>query len=664
MIYSIDFETRSHANLPDVGLDIYANDPTTEVLCIAFGTTPDNVVVQAPTPTEDSPAYCLRWLLDHVEQGGKIQAWNAMFEYAIWNCVCVPKYGWPPLKLEQCIDTMAIAAANNVPQSLDDAGNFMNSEHKKDAVGKRLIMKLSKPSIKGVFNNDPELLKQLFDYCAQDVRTEMAIGSVLRPLSDVEQEVWTLTQRINLRGVPVDPRELQNAVLACEKAQGEIDRESLELTGCKPSERAKLLEWINQKIPHAPMPDLTAETVSKMLQCNIFPVIKRALELRQEGSQTSVAKYAKMLEIQREGRIRNTLVYHGASTGRWASRGGLNLQNIARPTLQDGEIERAIPRVFDGGLGSMSELSSLVRSAISAPPGQTFVDVDFSSIENRVGVWLAGQRDKVELFRKGLDEYKVFASESLYHVPYEEVTKDMRQVSKSAVLGALFGQGPKGLVKYAEGMGVKLSEGQAKNAVDSYRASYQKVKQLWYGCESAAIHAMRQPGDSFSPNSCFKESDENWDLTVSVPLDSIKLKMKYAKDALWMQLPSGRLICWQRPQLELVTTPWGQQKLGVTVLNQSTYTRQWSRNQIIGSSIFQSAVQGTARDCLAVAALRLDKAGFEMINFVHDEILMLVKEENAEASLTEVMSLMNIPPDWALDLPLACEGWISKRYRK
>jgi hypothetical protein len=65
-----------------------------------------------------------------------------------------------------------------------------------------------------------------------------------------------------------------------------------------------------------------------------------------------------------------------------------------------------------------------------------------------------------------------------------------------------------------------------------------------------------------------------------------------------------------------------------------------------------------------VAALRLDKAGFEMINFVHDEILMLVKEENAEASLAEVMSLMNIPPDWALDLPLACDGWVSKRYRK
>ena len=639
MIYSIDFETRSMINLPDRGLDIYANDPTTEVLCIAYGVYPDKIrLVDNAILDKNFP------LLDHVRNGGKIQAWNAMFEYAIWNCVCVPKYGWPPLKLEQCIDSMAIAAANNIPQSLDDAGAFMDSEHKKDASGKRLIQKLSKPSIKGVFNNDPELLKQLFDYCAQDVRTEMAIVANLRPLTAVEQEVWTLTQRINLRGVPVAPTELLNATQAVCDAQRNIDQECLWLTGCKPSERAKLLEWINQKIPHAPMPDLTAETVDKMLQCNIFPVIKRALELRQEGSQTSVAKYAKMLEIQREGRIRNTLVYHGASTGRWASRGGLNLQNIARPTLEDGEIERAIPRVFDGGLGSMSELSSLVRSAISAPPGQAFVDVDFSSIENRVGVYLAGQKDKIEMFRKGLDEYKTFASTSLYRVPYEEVTKDQRQIAKSAVLGAMFGQGAKGLVKYAEGMGVKLSEAQAKNAVDNYRTSYARVKDLWAMCEGAAIQAVENPGNPFRAGD--------------------RLVLKVAKNALWMQLPSGRLICWQRPQLELVTTPWGQQKLGVTVHSQNTFTRQWSRNQIIGSSIFQSAVQGTARDCLAFAMLNLEKAGYEVINSIHDEVLLLVEEQSAESALADVTRIMVQPPPWAPDFPLAAEGWYGKRYRK
>jgi len=634
MLINLDFEVRSFIDLPDRGLDVYAKDESTEVICMAYSI--DGGSVKLWTPETALPQFM--YAKDTIFQG-----WNVAFEVNIIRHVLGIDVPW-----ERAIDTMAIAAANNVPQSLEDAAIFLGTVEQKDPIGKRLIQKLCKPQKDGTFNNDPVLLKQMYDYCMGDVRTEMAIGSVLRPLTDVEQEVYALTQQINDRGVPVDPQELHNAVLAVVRAQDALDNECVALTGFKPSERAKLLDWINKclvTIGQAEMADLTAETVSAMLvNTNINEPIRAALRLRQEGSQTSVAKYAKMMEIQREGKIRNTLVYHGASTGRWASRGGLNLQNIARPTLSDEEIESAIPRAFNDGMATMQELSSLVRSAIRAPEGKTFVDVDFSSIENRVGVYLAGQNDKVELFRKGLDEYKVFASESLYHIPYEEVTKDQRQVSKSAVLGAMFGQGAKGLVKYAEGMGVKISEGQAKNAVDGYRSSYAKVKLLWALCENAAIQAVENPGNPFRAGD--------------------KLVLKVAKNALWMQLPSGRLICWQRPQLELLTTPWGQQKVGVTVHTQSTYTRQWGRNQIIGSSLFQSAVQGTARDCLAVAMINLEKAGYEVINSIHDEVLLLVEEQSAESALVDVMSIMNTPPTWAPDFPLACEGWISKRYRK
>jgi DNA polymerase len=537
---------------------------------------------------------------------------------------------------------MGVAAANNIPQSLDEAGEFLDAEYKKDPIGKRLIQKLCRPHKDG-FNKDPELLSQLFEYCRQDVKTEIAIGRILRPLDASEQKIWELTQRINVRGVPVDFDEIDNAVTAVCHAQEAIDKETLALTGCKPSERAKLLKWLNEH--GAALKDLTAETVSEALK-DVYkiPTINRVLELRQEGSQTSVAKYAKMLEVQRDGRIRNTLVYHGASTGRWASRGGLNLQNIARPTLEDDAIADAIPRVFGQGIGTMSELSSLVRSAIRAPQGQTFVDVDFSSIENRVASWIANQNDKVELFRKGLDEYKVFASTSLYRVPYEEVTKDQRQVSKSAVLGCMFGQGAKGLVEYAKGMGVSLNLVQSKNAVDNYRASYPKVKELWYACENAAIEATQNPGVAVAANN--------------------KIIMKVDRGALWMKLPSGRLICWQRPMLESVMTPWGAQKLAVTVHGLNTFTRKWTRNVLIGSYIFQSAVQGTARDFLAMAMLSLEDKGYSVCNSIHDEVLLLVDEAKQDVALDEVIKIMTTTPQWAPDFPLAAEGWVGKRYRK
>ena len=630
MLINLDFEVRSFIDLPDRGLDVYAKDESTEVICMAYSI--DGGPVKLWTPQTALPQFM--YSKDTIFQG-----WNVAFEVNIMRHVLGIDVPW-----ERAIDTMAWAAANNCPQSLEEAAIFLGTTDQKDPIGKRLIQKLCKPQKDGTFNKDPVLLKQMYDYCIKDVKAEMAIGALLRPLTSTEQEVYTLTQQINDRGVPVDPNELHSAVLAVVRAQDQLDNECVALTGFKPSERAKLLGWVN-KMMIEPLPDLTAETVEKTLKLeHLFKPLRRALELRQEGSQTSVAKYSKMGEIQDEGRIRNTLVYHGASTGRWASRGGLNLQNIARPTLEDGQIEVAIPRVFREGIGTMQELSSLVRSAIVSPEGKTFVDVDFSSIENRVGVYLAGQKDKVELFRKGLDEYKTFAADNLYHVSYDDVTKDQRQIAKSAVLGAMFGQGAKGLVKYAEGMGVKLSEGQAKNAVDGYRSSYVKVKALWALCENAAIQAVENPGNPFRAGD--------------------KLVLKVAKNALWMQLPSGRLICWQRPQLELVTTPWGQQKVGVTVHTQSTYTRQWGRNQIIGSSLFQSAVQGTARDCLAVAMINLEKAGYEVINSIHDEVLLLVEEQSAESALVDVMSIMNTPPTWAPDFPLACEGWISKRYRK
>jgi DNA polymerase len=170
------------------------------------------------------------------------------------------------------------------------------------------------------------------------------------------------------------------------------------------------------------------------------------------------------------------------------------------------------------------------------------------------------------------------------------------------------------------------------------------VKLLWAQCEVAAIDAVQNPGVSYAAGS--------------------KIKLKCGKGALWMQLPSGRLICWQRPQLELLTTPWGSEKLGVTVHSQNTYTRQWARNPLIGSNIFQSAVQGTARDFLADSTLNIAKAGYEVINLIHDEVLLLVDEEGSENALDKVVNIMTTPPSWAPDFPLAAEGWVSRRYRK
>jgi DNA polymerase bacteriophage-type len=631
MLVNLDFETRSKVDIKDKGLDTYARDPSTEVICMAYSV--DQGPVKLWTPGTALPMFMFQ------NTGVFFQAWNAAFEYNIMKHVLQLDTRW-----EQMIDSMAIAAANNIPQALDDAAQFIDGEHLKDPIGKRLIQKLSKPKKDGTFNEDPELLDQMYEYCKQDVRTEMEVVRHLRPLSSNEQQVWVLTQKINEVGVPVDPQELRNAIFACEQNKEAIYREITELTGgYTANQPAKLIEWMSKR--GVVVEDLTAETVTKLLQrSNLTAEVRRVLELRQQGSMTSVAKFEKMLEVQVAGRIRNTLVYHGASTGRFASRGGLNLQNIARPSLSDDEIEEAYERILVRGEGgTMEELSSLVRSAIKAPDGQVFVDVDFSSIENRVASWIAGQNDKVELFRQGLDEYKTFASSALYNVPYEEVTKEMRQISKSAVLGCMFGQGAKGLVEYADGMGVKMTMGESEKAVKAYRNAYAKVKSAWYDFEGAAIAAIQNEGHPYKIG---------------------KVAFKCVKNALWMQLPSGRLICWQRPKVEKQLTPWGQLKDGILVWSQNTFTRKWGYNKLIGSSIFQSSVQATARDMLTESMLALDNEGYTVVNCIHDEILILVPEQDGDAALERVVELMTKAPEWAPGFPLAAEGWVGQRYRK
>jgi DNA polymerase len=513
---------------------------------------------------------------------------------------------------------------------------------------------LSKPKKNGTFNEDPELLAEMLEYCKRDVQTELTIVSKLRKLSPSEQAVWVATQKINQRGVPVDPVELSNVINLVDREMDHINEEVTRLTdGISVSQRGRLLEWFHWN--DLTLLDMQAETIEKEAKrVHENPKVNRVLQLRSEGSKTSVTKFNKMADVQVGGRIRNGLVYHGASTGRWASR-GINLQNIARPALwmKDQDIADAVQIGLEhGGYLAMKErfgdrvmdaCSSIVRNAIKAPEGYTFVDADLSSIENRVASWIAGQNDKVELFRQGLDEYKTFASTSLYKVRYEEVTKDMRQVSKSAVLGCMFGQGAKGLVAYAEGMGVMLDLGQAENAVNAYRLSYAKVKNCWFLMGQAAIDAIKEPGSVFKAG---------------------KVALKVAKGAMWMQLPSGRLICWQAPEVIQEHTPWGKLADVVYVTSQNTFTRKWGRNKLIGSSIFQSAVQGTARDFLAEATLELEGKGVSVINLIHDEILSLCRVEDAKQTEELVMKSLTTPPSWAGDFPLAAESWIDTRYRK
>lgn len=690
--YSIDFESRSGTDIK-AGLPAYLSDPEFDVLCMALGTDVDDVDVWVPGENEQ----VLARLHEHVQSGGRVRAWNAAFEWHVWNLYCVPELGWPELRWEQLVDTMAEAAAMNLPQGLDSCTKALGlpKDQQKDKRGKHLIRTLcmpqDEPEVKpasqyktpaahkgaitrhrtwqekgGRWINDPALLQELWSYCRQDVISELSAARKLLRLLPIEQQAWVQTQVINRRGVPIAVDEIRSILSVVERERERLNGELRAITGEEvgsANERDALLNWCNARLDEWDwLEDLQSETIEDfLLRAEHDPYFKppadvqRALRIRLSAGLSSVGKFDSMLRVvdYADHRVRNMIVYHGASTGRDASRGGLNLQNLVRPVLKKPEIPVAhqVLGAADHDLALllwgdhvMHAAAACVRGVIKAPPGMEFIDADFSSVENRVGVWLADQMDKLAMFAAGYDEYKVFSSTALHNIPYEQVNGDQRQMSKSAVLGCLFGQGWRGLINYAKGYGVLLSEKRAQEIVKLYREQYHKVKALWYRCGDAAIEAVCNPGTWVAAGS--------------------KLKLMAWRNFLWLQLPSGRRLAWAAPRVEMKPVPWDEEVMRpcVTVVQVDSMTHQWRRDKLIGSSIFQSAVQAIARDLLMHGVRNVEAQGYEVVLRVHDELLALVRA--GFGSVEDFCACMVSAPEWANGLPLAAEGWRGDRLRK
>jgi len=343
-IIHIDFETRSACNLREAGVDVYSKHPTTEVLCvgIAVGQSPPQVI----DPTE----------VDGWHYKYSFVAHNAAFEIAIWNNVCVPKYNWPPITPEQFQCTMVMAYAMGLPGNLDDASAAVGIEVGKDQEGKRIMMQLCKPKeiwptthqhpsradpyVWWEEDEYPEKYEKLYKYCLQDVKVERELFHRLKPLSEAEQRVWVLDQKINERGVGIDVEAVKIAFEIVEMEKERLNNLMGEVTeGMVPTCTANtaLLRWIRGF--NIEINSVDKGTVASLLEKDIPRDVRLAIQLRQQAAKTSTAKLKTMLaSVSDDGRIRGALQYHGASTGRWAGR-KIQVQNFPRPSISQVEID-------------------------------------------------------------------------------------------------------------------------------------------------------------------------------------------------------------------------------------------------------------------------------------------------------------------------------------
>lgn len=598
--------------------------------------------------------------------------------------------------LHKTFDTMACALSHSLPGSLGKLCDVLGikGEDAKDGDGKKLIHLFCKPQPKrnklrrATKHTHPDEWAAFLRYAGRDITSMRLLYQRLPKwnyaLGKSEHKLWMLDQGINRRGIRVDLDLAASAIDACTDEKLKLAERTQDLTYGEVSAATQrdqllkhVLEWYGIELPN-----LRKGTVENLIEKADLPApVLELLTIRLSASATSVAKYKRLLEATSEdGRLRGTLQYCGAArTGRWAGR-LFQPQNLPRPTLEQAAIDDAIT-MFKTGFGDnlpdvIEAAQSCVRGALVASEGKRLVVADLANIEGRVLAWLAGEDWKVDAFRDydagtGPDLYKLAYSRS-FGVPIENVTKDNRQIGKVQEL-ALGYQGASGAFSSMAALyGVELPDEEVVRIVKAWRKAHPRTVSFWYDMEDAARSAVAQPGVVFPVGRVAWRRDGGW---------------------LKLRLPSGRLLCYPTPKVEWVKSPCpacgGDGKVsekgvqvsdtlvrcdrcdgkGTVSKNQLTYagidqfTRQWTRIKTYGGKLVENAVQAVARDVIAAGVTAADRAGYEVLLSVHDEIITEAPDEPAY-TLDGLESAMVHQIDWAAGLPLAAEGFEGGRYRK
>jgi DNA polymerase len=617
----IDFETRSERDLKKVGIYKYSTDLSTEVLCAVIIIEDSTTILYPDTFRDYTPPLNAVWV-----------SHNAEFEQNIWRNQMTPKYGWPEVSSWKC--TAAKAAASGLPRSLDGAAKALGLIEQKDKAGHALMLKMCKPlprwsrTGKGPkWRESTEDLKRLAEYCTQDVRTEKAIDEALPDLPPAEQKIWALDQLINQRGIHCDLQLTTACLEILDAEQITANARISEITSgeiTSPNQVQKIAKWCG-------LPSIDKKTLEEELSEPSQNPHAELLRLRQANSKASGRKYVAIIDrADHTGRVRNNLIYHGAHTGRWSG-AGVQAQNLIKPAYKREVIEDiGLPLLLNRDTESIKMLfgdvstlvSSALRSTLCAEPGKVLIAADYSSIEARVLLWLAGETKALRLLSEGGDIYKDMAA-TIYDKKYEQVTKSERQLGKQAILGLGYGMGAFKFQKTCEGYGIEISPEFAQQVVTLYRQKYFRVVNRWHLMERLAVSAMAGPNHKFQ-------------------------KMG---PMLQMSLRSGRKLSYFDPQVS-----------GGSYTPVLTYLFRGNRIETYGGKLVENEVQATARDIMANGMLNVEERGYPIILTVHDEVVSEVPE--GFGSVNEFCSLLCKRADWYKGCPISAEGWVGKRYRK
>ena len=654
----IDIETFSSVDIKN-GAYAYSEAPDFEILLIAYKFSDEDKVKLIDLTDDPEELENLRFWDALTDPEVVKTAYNANFERT-----CLARHTGKAMPPEQWRCTMVLAVQLGLPRSLAAVGPALGltEEEQKKKTGAALIQYFCKPCkptrtngqrTKNTRLHAPEKWELFKEYNIQDVVTEQIILKKLRDFrpDQSEQDLWTLDQEINDRGVLLDIPMAGSIVEFDTERSADLLAEAQQITGLSnPNSLAQLKPWLADN--GLATDTLRKDDVAAMLaDPSLHANVRRVLEIRQTLSKTSVKKYQTMLDIAGEDdRARGIMQFYGGHTGRWAGR-SLQPQNLARNTMPDDELDVAREFVKMGDFESLEMIfgepapifSQLVRTAFIPSPGNRFIVSDFSAIEARVIAWIAGEEWRLEVFRNDGDIYCESASH-IYHVPVVKhgINGELRQRGKVAELALGYG-GAVGAMKQMDTTG-SVPEEEMQGIVTQWRAESPKIVRMWRDCQDAAVSVIR--------------GNQPKRVLRSLQGTEFYVKLVDGTPVLFIRLPSGRPIAYWDPKV--MDTEMGPR---ITYMTQNQTTRKWERCETYGGKLTENIVQSVARDCLAEKMKLLESMGYPIVFHVHDEMILDVPREDKEAAAL-VDRIMGEPIDWAPGLPLKGGTYECDFYRK
>lgn len=409
-------------------------------------------------------------------------------------------------------------------------------------------------------------------------------------------------------------------------------------------------------------------------------VAEARLNIKSTIVETRAQRFA---DIASRGAIPIYLNYCAAHTTRWGGGDKQNSQNFKR--------------------------KGPLREGITSPDGTSLVIIDFSQVEARILLRLAGQLDQLEYFASGKDAYVAMAAR-LYGISEAQVTRMQRGMGKQIVLACGFGAG--GLTiqrtaksgQYTDGVPLIIGIEVAEAAKKLYREINYKVNALW-AWGKAILHYMLV-GEQADKN--YSRTMEEFFIPVhregkklllpnGLYLDYSTIDATYSETkvgtAKYNRFIQGLLVQARKELSELVdptarlaketficalerceTVDLDFSRFPYDVNGKIVYIHEIfckHRHEVVklyGGKLIENIVQALERVMISDAIVRIRKCraldSVRIVMTAHDELVFVCRDEELDTAVPLLKTIMTTEPKWLKGLPVDVEVKVSKNYGK